>query len=140
MELIIVVLIMGIMAAVAVPSYVDSVCRYRVQASARRLATDLEVARQNAQTESIVQTVIFQPGNHSYSLQGLTSLKGDAYDVQLAKTQYPASIVSVDFGGDVQFDYNIFGRPTVGGTVVLECGGYQKTVRVNAVTGRTTVE
>jgi prepilin-type N-terminal cleavage/methylation domain-containing protein len=68
MELVIVMLIMGIMAAVAVPRYVDSVCRFRVEAAARRLATDLEYARQNAKTESILQGVTFNVNSNQSAL------------------------------------------------------------------------
>ena len=46
MELVIVVLIMGIMAAVAVPSFSGSLCRFRAEATARRIVSDLTLARQ----------------------------------------------------------------------------------------------
>ena len=62
-ELVIVVLILGITAAVAVPRYVDSISDYRVEAAAERIAADLGFARRMAVATGSEQRVHFHTNN-----------------------------------------------------------------------------
>ena len=50
-ELVIVLIVLGIVAAIAIPMHLDSLSRFRVQAAARRVAADLEFARRKAMDE-----------------------------------------------------------------------------------------
>ena len=45
LEILIVILVMGILAAVAIPKYAESLAQYRVEVTAQRLAADLKRAR-----------------------------------------------------------------------------------------------
>lgn len=58
-ELTMVVLIIDILAMVAAPRHIGSLAHFRVEAAARRIAADLEWARQTARTTGVNQTVTF---------------------------------------------------------------------------------
>ena len=67
-ELIVVVLLIGIITAVAAPRFADAVVRYRADAAAKRVAADLEFARRIAKTSGKSQTVTFSLIANGYSL------------------------------------------------------------------------
>src|SRR3954451_23186913 len=58
-ELMIVILIIWIAAAVAVPRYASSVGRYRAEFAAKRVAADLNLARARAKAASSTRNVTF---------------------------------------------------------------------------------
>jgi type II secretory pathway pseudopilin PulG len=138
----IVVLIMGIMAAVAVPSFSHSLCRFRVEATAKRIAADLMRACQHATATEATQQVAFYLLTNSYNLPGYMDPDHPSieYEVYLSKTGHPAKLVSCDFGGDSFVTFDMYGKPQNAGTVVVQSGNYQKTVRVDATTGKVTIE
>ena len=141
-EMVIVVLIMGIMAAVAAPRFSDSLCRFRAEAAARRIAADLTLASQQAEAGEADRQVQFSLPANSYSLPGYMDPDHPdiEYEVYLSKTGHPANLVSCDFGGDSFVTFDMYGKPQNAGTVVVQSGGDQKTVRVNGTTGRVTIE
>ena len=116
-ELVIVVLIMGIMAAVAVPSFSQSLCRFRVDATARRIVSDLTLARQHAKTVDAAQTMEFSLPSNFYELRGYKAPDHPSleYKVYLSKTGHPATLVSCDFAGDCFVTFDTYGRPDNGG-------------------------
>ena len=144
-ELVIVVLILGIIAAVAAPRYVDSLSHFRVEAAAKRIAADLRMARRTAKTSRAERTVDFDlPGNR-YELVGINDMNHPdlPYEVDLAKTGYPASLVSVDFDGNDSLTFDMYGRPFTGsplaplvaGSIVVQSAGQQRTIVVDPTTG-----
>src|SRR3954469_19068278 len=71
-ELVIVCLIMSILAAVAGPKFYDSLLFHRVESAARRVKSDIELARVQARLTSAAQTVTFS--NSTYTLANVKSL------------------------------------------------------------------
>jgi type II secretory pathway pseudopilin PulG len=137
LELIVVVLVMGIATKIALPRYVDSMRRYQLEAAAKRVAADLELARDNAKTRGTTQQVVFTLASSSYSLTGADdpSHAGRSYTVNLATGDYPATISQLQFGssgngGTIAFD--MYGRPDYAGSVTLRLGTSQKVVSVDA--------
>jgi len=141
-EMVIVVLIVGIFAAVAVPRFVGSLNYHRVRAAAQRIQADLELARHHARMKGASQTVVFDVANDSYTIPGVPPLEpgGSDYAVDLQDSLYGVTIVSADFGGLSDVKYNGFGMPTAGGSVVVRCGSYQRSVVVDGETGRASVQ
>lgn len=140
-ELVIVVLIIGIISAVAVPRFSDAVSFYRLQAAADRIKADVGVARDKARTSSASQSIQFDPPSDAYTLPGVQDLDHAAsvYTVKLQDPPYDAVIVSADFGGDAVLVFNGYGVPDSGGTVVVQSGPYQTTVSVDPTTGKASV-
>ena len=59
LELLIVALVMSILAAVATPTFFDSLLFHRVESAARRVKADLELARMQARLTSASQSISF---------------------------------------------------------------------------------
>ena len=142
-ELVIVLLILGISAAVVAPRYASAVVRFRVEAAAKVVAAHLRYARQHAKTKGKTQSVVFVPDTDSYELPGLSDVQrpGEAFSVKLTQTSYPASVASASFGAGgstVVFDQH--GRPDNGGTVVLQVGSEQRTIAVDAISGAVNIQ
>lgn len=139
-ELTLVVAILAVVTAMALPRFANSLTRYRLDAAARRIAADLELARQAAQQTSASRTVTFSPPN-TYRLQNVKALDSQAtdYDVDLRLEPYHAQIVSADFNGDAVVVFNGHGVPDSGGTVVIQVGTDQKTIVLDPDTGQASI-
>jgi prepilin-type N-terminal cleavage/methylation domain-containing protein len=166
LELVIVLLIIGILAAVAVPRYLDSLQHFRAEAAARRITADLNYARRMAMATETDQRVHFYtndvtvPDDQKYELTDQSHIDhpGQSYAVDLGHTTYPAQIISVAFTNSnaftsplrVQFD--MYGKPQAGdpptdplapltsGQVVVACGSEQRTIVINSVTGEASIQ
>jgi len=143
-ELVIVVLIVGIMAAAAVPRYSDSLLRYRADAAARRIAADLATARARARATSSNQAVTFTvpPAGNRYRITGMKDPNGftTTYTVDLAAAPYLATLGTVNLGGDTSLIFNGYGIPDSTGTIVVQAGQYTRTITIDPNTGMTTIQ
>ncbi len=140
-ELVTVVIIIGLLASMAIPRYANFTGRQRVDAAARRIAVDLSFAQQRAQSSSTSQTVQFDVAENSYRLIGVPDQDrpGVEYAVSLSNEPYRAEIISADFGGDGLVVFDGYGTPDSGGTVIVQWGSIQKTVVLDADTGKANV-
>ena len=144
-EMTIVLLILGILAGVTAPKYVDSMQELRVQSAARKVVADFEFARQEALSQGVSKTLVFNFTNNAYEILGTSdpdhsnlpytiSLAGEPYAVTLSNS------AGVTDGSPVSVTYNPFGRPDVGGSLILSTGDKQRTVTINRASGRATVQ
>ena len=142
LELVLVLAIIATMAAIAAPRYAASATRYRADLTARRIVADLELAQSSAKAAGTSRTVEFYVSTNDYQLSGLASLDGPAgsYTVQLSERPYEATLASADFGGDTQVTFDGWGLPDTGGTVILNAGSEQRTVVVDAETGKAAIQ
>ncbi len=142
-EMLVVLVIMAVLAAVAVPRFGSADARHRVDVAARRVVADLELARQRARAASGYRSVVFDPAGALYRLPGVPHPdrpgSSDDYTVELGRAPYGASIIAVDFGGDATIVFDGFGTPDSGGGVTIRVGGYTRTVTVDPQTGNATV-
>ncbi len=137
-EVVLVLSLIAVVAAIAVPRYVASITHYRLGVAARRIAVDLAVARQRAKTTSASQTVVFDVAANRYEMPGVAPLPGatGTYAVDLGGDPYRVTLLSADFAGRSTVTFSAYGFPDSGGTVVVEAGGVTKTIRLNPDTGR----
>jgi type II secretory pathway pseudopilin PulG len=140
-DLTVTVLIVGILAAVAVPRYMQARQQYRVRLAANRVAADLRLARQDAIASSAVRTVVFGGGSVGYVITALPHPDHPArsYAVALAAEPYGLTRLQADLGGDAAVTFDGHGRPDSGGTVTLSLGGVQSIVQLDADTGEASV-
>ena len=66
--LLLTMVIMGILAGIAIPSYSPWLPKSRVNGAARTLFTDLRLAKMNAISENNDYVITFDAGNHRYSI------------------------------------------------------------------------
>ena len=142
LELIIVIAIVAILAAVAVPRYGKASQRYRTEMAARKVIADLNYARRRASISSTAQSIDFDALNEQYEIPGVKDLRTGLsdYTVILSASPYQAKIVSADFNGDGEVIFDGYGVPDSGGTIVVGVGYYTKTVVLNADSGRAAIQ
>ncbi len=134
-----VALILAILAAAAVPKYADALSRFRVDAAARRIAADLATAQARARAASSSLSIVFTlpPQGSRYQIIGMKDPDRPAatYTVNLADSPYLATLSSASFGGDATLVYSGYGIPDSGGTIIVYCGQYARTIAIDATTG-----
>ena len=141
-EMVIVLMVLGILTAAAAPKFFDSLARYRAEAAANRIAYDLRLARRHAEATSASQSVVFNsPAAHQYEMPGMDDPQrgGQTYAVNLAGEPFLAIIVSASFNGDATIIFDGYGMPDSGGSVTVQVGTHQKTVTVDANSGKVDV-
>lgn len=143
-ELTFVVVTVGILSAIAIPRYAEAMNRYRVDLAAKRVVADFALARSAARASGVGQAMNFGTPANGYTLAGMPNpdRRSGEYSVKLSDEPYKVKITSAAFGdpasSSVQFTR--FGLPVATGTVVVSSGVYQKTVMLDAVTGRAEVQ
>jgi len=158
-ELVIVLMIMGVLAAVAAPKYISSLSRFRVEAAARRIAADLNYVRGRAMMKGPSQEewVTFYPLTEQYEMHDDPDLDHPEaeYWVDFNETPYPVDLVSCEFENESGFisnsriKFNLYGQavcgntvitPLVSGQIVVSSGGFQETVIIDVATGKASVQ
>ena len=136
-----VLFIMAVLCAIAVPRYVNASNSYRTNMAAGKVAADLGLARSQAWASGSGHTVTFSVSASQYTLVGVTDpvKKTQANTVvNLTANPYVSTIVSANFGGQTSFVFDGYGIPSAGGTVVVSSGGYRRTISLDAVSGNVT--
>jgi prepilin-type N-terminal cleavage/methylation domain-containing protein len=133
-ELVMVLMVVAILAAVAAPKYQYALANYRADAAAGRVAADLRMIGAYARKVSIAQSVQFNVGSDLYAAPLFPDMNDGVapYTVPLRSSDYAADVVSASFGGSATVQFDIHGRPTAAGTIVVASGSQQRTVHVDA--------
>ena len=141
-ELVMVLAIVAVLGAIAVPRYALATARYRADAAARRIVADLALARAKAYGSSVSKTVTFDLETNSVTIPGVRGLKSASVDyvTRFDDDPYRAKLVSADFGEDTVVVFDIYGRPDSSGQVVVESGKIRKTIVLDPDTGEASVQ
>ena len=144
-EVVLVLAIMGVLAAVAAPKYSASIANYRVKLAAHRVAADVALTQAAARAASASRAMAFDMAHSQYTVGGLAALDAapGGYTVLLMAQPYGVSIKTLTFtnaaaNGTLTFDG--FGVPDGGATIVVATGSYIRTVVVDPATGVATVQ
>ena len=134
-ELVLVILILGILGAVAAPRYAEALDATYARAAAVRVEIDLKYARQLAQQTSSSKTVTFDIAANRYTLDEVESRDrpNEDYIVTLTDDEFNAEINSVDFSGETSVTFDIYGHADNSGTVAVQSGGHIETVVIDAL-------
>jgi prepilin-type N-terminal cleavage/methylation domain-containing protein len=139
-ELVIVMAIVGIISAIAIPRYSSSLDNYRASFAARKIAADLAMAQSSARAASASRTVTFSTQT-SYSVSGVSALDGAAgsYAVDLSADPFHASC-TVNFAGTSQVTFDGYGHPSNPGSITVTSGRATHSITVDAQSGSCTVQ
>ena len=134
-EIMVVISIIAIMSAVAIPSFISWLPNYRLSSGARDVLSVIELARLTAVRENASVAVTFTPGNAAYHLWvdngvgggGANDFAQNGTERTLRDGQMPPSVAmsAAAFGVSSSFRFNGMGLPLRadgspgGGTVVL---------------------
>jgi Tfp pilus assembly protein FimT len=140
-ELLLVLIILGTFALIAVPRYATFLADQRIDAAARRLAADIAYAQRAARMASSARTVSFNVSGDSYTLVGIADpdRAGTDYTVALGSEPYGTSIKLVNLDGDTEIVFDGYGVPDSGGAIALKLGALSRTLAIHAETGRVTI-
>jgi prepilin-type N-terminal cleavage/methylation domain-containing protein len=140
-EMLIVLLVMGILAATATPSFFRSLRHHQLESAARRVKLDVEQARHAARLKSESQSITFT-GPTGYTLSsGVAGMNSAAetYAVDLAKAPYDLESITLNLGGPTAISFDGYGTASVGGTIVLAAGDETRTITLDNSNGDVTI-
>ncbi len=141
-ELAIVVLIMAILAALAIPRFTEALKQQRLESATARISADLRLAQRVARSTGRDQTVAFDLDLDGYYIfPDVRDWKSrpDAYQVELSQPPYGAQIVSAEFNGRSAVIFDGFGQPNTGGRVVVQISDTQQEILLDGDTAAVTV-
>ncbi|XHC25877.1 MAG: prepilin-type N-terminal cleavage/methylation domain-containing protein [Phycisphaerales bacterium] len=125
-ELVVVMLILGVIAAIAAPRFGHASTTFRLEAAINKIEADLKYAAQMARAQSRTVKVTFDPDTDSYTITGVDGpLDGVAnYTVNLAEPPYEVQIADVRFtlGTSSTFRIDGHGAPINTGVIRIELG------------------
>ncbi|MEQ9406110.1 MAG: prepilin-type N-terminal cleavage/methylation domain-containing protein [Fuerstiella sp.] len=151
-EMLVVVLIIGVLASVAVPRLAEATHQQRVRAAALRIAAELNLARYTAKTRGRHQEVQFSVNRNRYDLPDMPhpDTPGAEYRVKLGEGMYPVTLVAADFssgdGSEASIRFDMYGRPSAGsqplvsGLVTVRSGSASAGVSIDPVSGKATIQ
>ena len=132
-ELILVVCIIGIFAAVATIPFSRATTEIQLVNAADRLVNDLTMVRDQARREQKPYSLIFHSVNLSYHATGVIDLNGaEEISVNLI-TDDRYRLSSIDFALDDSsktITFNKLGFPTVEGEIILIKGSREITIKI----------
>ena len=139
-ELVVVILILGILGALATPRFMDAVQGARLKAAARSVRSDLEYLRDCAINRGRSVEVQFDAAGDRYVSPAVDhpDRPGRALAVDVKERFDPAIELSADFAGQPTVMFDLSGVPRVegdaiaSGRVVLSLGNHSLTVVVRA--------
>lgn len=115
-ELMLVLVIVAVVGAIAVPRFAQATARQQLDAAAERVVADIDEARIRSRAASQSVTMTFDTASNSYSLD---AVGGEAINVALDQAPYGAIIKEANFGGSAEVIFNGYGVPLSAGYVDL---------------------
>lgn len=123
-ELVMVLGIIALLGAVAVPRYTDALNRYRARAAAEQIVRVLELSQATARQQSTAISVWFDVANDTVHAPQLDDPDRDgAWVIDLSARPWRAALSKADFDGQVYVLYNGYGETTMTGAAAVEAGG-----------------
>lgn len=142
LDLTMAVLIVGILAAVATPRFFATLDSHRSLAAARKVAADLQYARQCALSGSREQVVRFTLSSSTYTMDGIpeSGKASSVWTVRLSESPWLSTVSSMTAGNSGVLRFNHLGLPDRAGSIVVARGGSQRTVSIDGSTGKAAVQ
>ena len=134
-ELVLVIVIIGVVSAIALPRFSQATARQQLDAAADRLVSDLELAQARARSSSQTVTVSFNRGAESYTVSGGG---GDSFTVELDESPYNSLIGTASFNGSTTLYFNGYGIPNSSGKVVVKSSSNVKITVLLSESGEVT--
>lgn len=141
-ELLMVLAIVGVAAAIAAPRYGNAASRYATESAAHRVAADLDQARELARGASTSYVVTFKTGTGAYEFgPGGTDASSPLFQVvRMDREPYGVTIESADFAGSNILTFNGYGVPDAGGSLLVSKGSRSYRVTLAANSGKCSVQ
>ena len=141
-ELVLVLCIITIVSAIAIPRWTGALQHYQLSMAAQRVTADIALAKSHANSSSASVSITFNVVTGTYTISGMNDPDhpANAYTVNLTEAPYKATLTSATFGGATQLTFDGYGTPAQGGTLVLTVGNSHQTITVDGSSGRTVIQ
>ncbi len=138
LELLVVLVLIGILAAVAVPRFSGAAPTMSGLSAARRIIAEIEWVQAEAIRTQQSQYIWFRPLLNQIEFSGLKDPVHPSRDyvINVAREMSGVTLTSANFAGLKKLTFDAWGRPDAGGTVVLTLGEHTWTITVDGQTGR----
>lgn len=146
-ELTLVILVIGLLAAVAAPRFAESLRVTQLEAAAQQMAAHIRYLRNVAINEGRTVTLVCDNVNETYQCDTVDFPEriGESIFVSLPDDVEPTFKLHANFDSATSMSFDFEGVPHVGGTamsngrVTLRSGDYRFRVSIDAGTGVVTV-
>ncbi len=146
-EVTLVILVIGILAAVAAPRFAESYRSMHLQAAAKQLAAHIDYIRNVAINEGRTTLLVCDNNLHAYGSDSVDFPEriGESIQVSIPGTYDPTFTLAADFDSQNTVGFDFEGVPHVGavplvdGSIVLSADHHQFVVTIAAGTGKTSV-
>ncbi len=146
-EITIVMLVLGILAAVAAPRFSDSFQSSMLVAAANQIAGHVDYVRRVAVNEGKATSFHCDSSTDRYwsGEVAFPHLPGELLDVDIKAVHHPTFELTADFDGQSSLAFDFDGIPHVGstplqdGVITISCRGRSLDIHIAAGTGDTTV-
>lgn len=144
-ELTISVLIFGILAAIAMPKYAESILKFRSESAYRRIQQDIILAQRRSRQTNTACTITFSTSSDNYTISGLTSMDRPSatYTVALGQSPYQSDIVGLATSAQpnsslttLAIVFDRFGMPNQGASITISAGGVNRIIDVAPISGK----
>jgi len=133
-EMLVVLVIIGMLSAVAVPRYAQTTARQRLDGAIRRIITDLNHVSDRARYTSTSITVWIDLVANEYRINAIPDPDhpGNFYKVVIFDEPYKAEFIDANFGGVARLTYDGFGDIVASGWIDLQVGNFSKRINIGA--------
>jgi Tfp pilus assembly protein FimT len=141
-ELAIVVIILAVVMAAVIPVASNSAELRRTQSATQKLSADLALARAEAVRSQQTVTVKFNVAQDSYRISAAHELPRHVADADLILSQppYEVDLISADFDGQAQVEFDAYGQASAAGAIQFGAGDHVVTISVDQESGRAQVD
>ena len=142
MELILVLVLISVMAAIALPRFGGAQAHMTGLSAARRIVAEIEWIRSEAMRLQETKLIWFRTALNKIDMSELEDPNhpGKSYVIELAQEMPGVKLISASFGDEPnKLRFDAWGVPEDGGDVVIGVGNETWTINVDADTGRATI-
>lgn len=148
-EMVLVVAIIGVGAAMVIPRFSNSTERWRAETASRKLIADINWVRQAARTRGQTASIDFTTGSTTYTLSGGVSVSGSALpnlSINLGTAPFSCSRLSTSLvvagttTATTTLSFDAAGLPLAEGSIVVGTAGSSRTITISAPGGAITVQ
>ena len=146
-ELVVVVLLLAIVSAIAMPRFANTLNSTNVKGAAQRIARDMALVRSWARTTSQSQSISFDTVHNTYTMSEVPNAdhSTSSNTVALSDGTLRATLTSANFGaGSTTLTFNGYGvpigLPSTGGRVGVSSGSTSNTILVDPISGFVTIQ
>jgi general secretion pathway protein H len=139
-EVVLVVAVLALLASVAIVRTGGAITNTRARMAVERVAADLALARDRAMTSGAVYKVAFNKLTYQVATVAAFESGDPGPAVDLGAEPYRADDLTADFKGETSVTFDPYGSASVDGKVSVTVAGVQRTLSLDAMTGRAVVE